>query len=104
MPQEEYEKLLPMKLKPRPEKLVRVGLVLHPHCEPDFADRVAALAKDLDDNELDTRERAQKRLEDMGRAAFVHLRRLREKVKSAEMQRRLDDLLDRHDAAKAIDR
>jgi hypothetical protein len=104
LPQEEYEKLLPMKLKPRPEKLVRVGLVLHPHCEPDFADRVAALAKDLDDNEFDTRERAQKRLEDMGRAAFVHLRRLREKVKSAEMQRRLDDLLDRHDAAKAIDR
>jgi hypothetical protein len=104
LPQEEYEKLLPMKLKPRPEKLVRVGLVLHPHCEPDFADRVAALAKDLDDNEFDTRERAQNRLEDMGRAAFVHLRRLREKVKSAEMKRRLDNLLDRHDAAKAIDR
>jgi hypothetical protein len=104
LPQEEYEKLLPMKLKPRPEKLVRVGLVLHPHCEPDFADRVAALAKDLDDNEFDTRERAQKRLEDMGRAAFAHLRKLRENVKSAEMQRQLDDLLDRHDAAKAIDR
>jgi len=104
LPQEEYEKLLPMKLRPRPEKLVRVGLVLHPHCEPDFADRVAALAKELDDNEFDTRERAQERLEEMGRAAFVHLRRLREKVKSPEMQRRLDDLLDRRDAAKAINR
>ncbi|HEY1861642.1 MAG TPA: hypothetical protein VGG61_14880, partial [Gemmataceae bacterium] len=103
LPQDEYEKLLPMKLKPRPERLVRVGLVLHPHCEPDFADRVAALAKDLDDDEFDTRELAQKRLEDMGRAAYVHLRRLREKVKSAEMQRRLDDLLDRHDTAGAID-
>jgi hypothetical protein len=103
LPQEEYEKLLPMKLKPRPEKLVRVGLALHPHCEPDFADRVAALAKDLDDDDFDTRERAQKRLEDMGRAAFVHLRKLREKVKSAEMLRRLDDLLDRYDAAGAID-
>jgi hypothetical protein len=43
LPQEEYEKLLPMKLKPRPEKLVRVGLVLHLHCEPDFANRVAAV-------------------------------------------------------------
>jgi hypothetical protein len=104
LPQEEYEKLLPMKLKPRPEKLVRVGLVLHAHCEPDLADRVAEIAKDLDDDDFDTRERAQKRLEDMGRAAFGHLRRLREKVKSAEMQRRLDDLLDRHDATKAIDR
>jgi hypothetical protein len=103
LPQEEYEKLLPMTLKPRPEKLIRVGLVLHAHCEPDFPDRVAAIAKDLDDDDFDTRERAQKRLEDMGRAAFVHLRRLREKVKSAEMLRRLDDLLDRHDAAGAID-
>jgi hypothetical protein len=103
LPQEEYEKLLPMKLKPRPEKLVRVGLVLHPHCEPDLADRVAALARDLDDDDFDTRERAQKRLEDMGRAAFAHLRKLRAQAKSPEMQRRLDDLLDRYDAAGAIE-
>jgi molybdopterin-guanine dinucleotide biosynthesis protein len=75
-----------------------------PNSEPDLADRVAAVSKDLDEGEFDTRERAQKRLEDMGRAAFVHLKRMREQVKSPEMQRRLDELLDRHDAAKAIDR
>jgi hypothetical protein len=103
LPQEEYEKLLPMKLKPRPEKLVRVGLVLHPHCEPDFAARVAEVAKGLNDDDFNSRERAQKRLEEMGRAAFGQLRKLRAQTKSPEMQRRLDDLLDRHDAAGAID-
>jgi hypothetical protein len=82
---------------------VRVGLVLHPHCELDFADRVAALAKGLDDDEFDTRKRTQKRLEEMGRAAFAHLRKLGAQTKSPEKQRRLDDLLDRHDAAGAID-
>jgi hypothetical protein len=104
LPQEEYEKLLPMKLKPRPEKLVRVGLVLHPHCEPDFAERVANLAGELGSNDFEARERAQKRLEEMGRAAFVHLKRLRETIKSPEAQRRLDELLAGFDALKAIDR
>jgi hypothetical protein len=103
LPQEEYEKLLPMKLKPRPEKLVRVGLVLHPHCEPDFAERVADLAIDLGSNNFEARERAQNRLEEMGRAAFVHLKRLRETIKSPEAQRRLDELLARFDALKAIE-
>jgi len=104
LPQEEYEKLLPMKLKPRPEKLVRVGLVLHPHCEPDFAERVANLAGELGSNDFEARERAQKRLEEMGRAAFVHLKRLRETIKSPEAQRRLEELLAGFDALKAIDR
>jgi hypothetical protein len=103
LPQEEYEKLLPMKLKPRPEKLVRVGLVLHPHCEPDFAERVANLAAELGSNDFESRERAQKRLEEMGRAAFVHLKRLRGTIKSPEAQRRLDELLAGFDAAKAIE-
>jgi hypothetical protein len=103
LPQEEYENLLPMKLKPRPEKLVRVGLVLHPHCEPDFAERVANLARDLGSRDFEARERAQKRLEEMGRAAFVHLKRLRETIKSPEAQRRLDELLAGFDALKAIE-
>jgi hypothetical protein len=103
LPQEEYEKLLPMKLKPRPEKLVRVGLVLHPHCEPDFAERVANLAGDLGSTDFEARERAQKRLEEMGRAAFVHLKRLRETIKSPEAQRRLDEMLAGFDAGKAIE-
>jgi hypothetical protein len=102
LPQEEYEKLLPMKLKPRPEKLVRVGLVLQPHCEPDLAERVADLAQDLGSEEFEKREGAQQSLEKMGRAAFVHLRRVRAAIKSPEALRRIDELLDRFDAEKAI--
>jgi hypothetical protein len=102
LPQEEYEKLLPMKLKPRPEKLLRVGLVLQPHCEPDLAERVADLAKDLGSEDFEKRERAQESLEKLGRAAFVHLRRVRPTIKSPEAQRRIDEMLDRLDAEKAI--
>jgi hypothetical protein len=102
IPQDEYERLLPLKIKPRPERLVRVGLVHQPHCEPDFADRIEKVARGLDSNDFEAREKAQKELEAMGRMAFAHLRRLREKSSSAEMQRRLDDLLDRHDATKAL--
>jgi hypothetical protein len=102
LPQEEYEKLLPMKMNPRPEKLVRVGLVLHPHCEPDLPEKVARLVGELADSDFDTRERAQKQLEEMGKAAFDTLRRLREKVTSPEAQRRVDEMLARHDARKSI--
>jgi hypothetical protein len=102
LPQEEYERLLPMKLNPRPEKLVRVGLILQSHCEPDVSDRVARLVKDLDDDDFETRERAQKALTDIGRAAFPSLKQLRDKAKSREVQRRLDELLDRFDAQKAL--
>jgi hypothetical protein len=102
LPQEEYEKLLPMKLKPRPEKLVRVGLVFQPHCEPDLAQRIADLAKDLGSEEFEKREAAQQSLEKIGRAAFVHLRRVRPAIKSPEALRRIDELLDRVDAEKAI--
>jgi hypothetical protein len=104
LPQAEYEKRLPMKLTPRPESLVRVGLVLHSHCEPDFADRVKALVKQLDDDSFDKREEASKRLEAMGPSVCVHLLRLRKGSLSAEVNRRIDDLLDRWDAKKAFGR
>lgn len=104
LPQEEYERLLPLKMTPRPEELVRVGLVQHPHCEPDLAERVARLARDLDADEFAVREEAQKRLEALGRAAFVHLRRLVEKAPSPEVRRRIERLLQTHDAGQALGR
>jgi hypothetical protein len=102
LPQEEYEKLLPIKLKPRAEKLVRVGLVLQPHCEPDLAERVADLVKNLGSEDFDKREQVHQSLEKMGRAAFVHLRRVRAEIQSPEALRRIDQLLDRLDAEKAM--
>jgi hypothetical protein len=102
--QDEYERLLPMTMKPKPEKLVRVGLVHQPHCEPDLADRIARLAKQLNDDDFQKREDAQKKLEELAGAAFGQLKRLREHTEFAEMQRRLDLLLEKHDAAKALRR
>jgi hypothetical protein len=105
IPQEEYEKRLPMTLNPRAESLVRVGLVMHPHCEPDFAQRVAELVKRLDDDSYAVRDGAQKQLEAMGPAVRVHLARLRDKgALSAEVKTRVDRLIDRWDARRAFPR
>jgi len=102
LPQEEYERLLPLTLKPGAEKLVRVGLVQQPHCEPDLAERVARLVPDLGDDDFQTRERAQKRLADMGRAGFVHLRRLHDETKDVEIKKRLEQLLEKYEAERAL--
>jgi hypothetical protein len=97
LPQEEYERLLPLTLKPRPEKLVRVGLVHLPRYEPGLAESVAALVKLLDDDEFLKREAAQRELEKLGRAAFPHLAELRPKIASVEARRRVDELLEKYD-------
>jgi len=81
---------------------VRVGLVQQPHCEPDLARRVADLVKQLDAEDFEVRERAQKRLDEMGRAAFVHLVRMRRDAKDPEARRRLDQLIEKYDAERAI--
>ncbi len=104
LPQEEYERLLPMKMKPRPEKLVRVGLIVHLHCEPDLADKVAALVRDLDSDDFPTRQTARKRLEALGSATLVYLVKLRQETKSVEVKKRLDELIATHDAKSALPR
>jgi hypothetical protein len=99
MPQEEYERQLPLTLTPRAEKLVRVGLVVHPYCEPELAKRVEELVKDLGADAYAVREKAQERLEKMGRAAFVHLKKLRRLDHEAEVRARLDRLLGKIESA-----
>jgi hypothetical protein len=103
IPQAEYEKRLPMTLTPLPRAVVRVGLIYHGHCEPDLAERVLALAKQLDSDEFAVREKAQKELESMGRAAYVHLVRLRKSPDlPLEVRKRVDALLEKWDAQMAF--
>jgi hypothetical protein len=102
LPQEEYDRLLPMTISPASAKIVRVGLVLHPNCEPDLAEVILGLVKQLDDNDFETREAAQKRLDEYGRAAFVHLARIAKKNPSAEVERRIKELLRKYDAREAV--
>jgi hypothetical protein len=93
LPQAEYDRRLPLALRPEAESLVRVGLVHHSHCEPDFAEQVRALVKKLDDGDFDVREAAQKKLQAMGPAVSVHLARLNQNETSPEVRRRIRELL-----------
>ena len=104
LPQAEYENRLPMTLTPRAESLVRVGLVHHSHCEPDFEAQVRKLVKQLDDAEFDVREAAQKKLRAMGPPAAIHLARLLKNETSVEVRRRVVELLIDWDARLAFPR
>jgi hypothetical protein len=90
LPQDQYERLLPLTLSVKPEKLVRVGLVHQPHCEPDLADRIARLVKDLNDDRFDLREKAQVGLEKLGPTVLCKLKTHFEESESPEVRRRLE--------------
>ena len=102
VPQEEYDRLLPLTVRPRPEKIVRVGLVQQIPFDADFAERIAHLVKQLDNDDFDKREAAQRELEKLGPVAFGYLRRLQPTVTAPEAKRRLDQLLEKHDAQQLI--
>jgi hypothetical protein len=102
LPQEEYDRLLPLTVKPRPEKVVRVGLVQQVSSGPELAERVARLVKQLDDDDFNKREAAQRELEKLGGAALGPLRRLQPTVFAAEPKRRLSEVLEKIDAERAI--
>jgi len=98
LPQDIYDQLLPLTINPKPEKIVRTLLVHHPHCEPDLAERVLALVKDLGSVKFEERIEAQKRLQALGRAAFVHLVRARNDTKDPEVKARLTKVLEEFEA------
>jgi hypothetical protein len=102
LPQEEYDRMLPLTVKPRPEQVVRVGLVQQVPFDKDMADRVARLVKQLDDDAFNKREAAQCELEKLGRAAYGHLRRLRPTVFAPEPKRRVDELLEKVESQRTI--
>jgi len=104
LPQEVYDQLLPLTVKPKPEKTVRTLLVHHPHCEPDLAERVLTLVKDLGSLKFEERIEAQKRLQALGRAAFVHLVRARNEAKDPEVKARLTKVLEEFEAEKGFNK
>jgi hypothetical protein len=80
---------------------VRVGIALHPHVEiePDFAARVAALIRKLDDDNFEVREAATKTLAELGPPAASLVAESRDKTASAEVKKRANEILDHIDAA-----
>jgi hypothetical protein len=103
LPQEEYERLLPMTLAPKPHAVVRVGLVFHGHSEPDLPERVLDLVKQLDSPRYAVRDAAQKKLVQMGPAALVHLQRLNTAAQTTEVQKSIDLLLKKWSAKAAFE-
>jgi hypothetical protein len=102
LPQEEYDRLLPLTVKPRPEKVVRVGLVQQVPYDKEMNERVRRLVKQLDDDDFDAREAAQKELEKLGRAAFGHLRSWQPKAVSLEAKRRVQAVLEKWDSQRTF--
>lgn len=102
LPQEEYEKRLPMTLSPRPASLVRVGLVVQTLPDPALADKVAALVKELDADDFTLREAAQKKLKAMGRGIYGELVRLQKTELPPEVRIRVQAALAEFDSSNAF--
>jgi len=102
LPQEEYDRLLPLTVKPRPEKVVRVGLVQQVPFDKDMAERVRRLVKQLDDDDFDAREAVQKELEKLSRAAYGHLKGWQPKVVAPEAKRRVQAVLEKLDSQRSF--
>ena len=102
LPQEEYEKRLPMTLSPRPASLVRVGLVVQTLPDSALAEKVAALVKELDADDFTLREAAQKKLKAMGRGIYGELVRLQKTELPPEVRIRVQAVLAEFDSSNAF--
>jgi hypothetical protein len=104
LPQEEYDRRLPLTITPNAESTVRAGLVFHAHLEPDFADQIVELVKRLDSSKYAERDAATKKLLQIGPAALVQLERTRaRKDLSIEVESRLDALLKKWKSRQAFE-
>ena len=101
LPADEYDRMLRLEILPAPAvRPIRVGIALHPHMEiePVLVARVAALIRQLDDNEFQKCAAASKTLVDLGPLAIAMLRAELDKRPSLEMRQRIERVLERVDA------
>ena len=104
IPQSEYDVRMPLTVTPKPDSTVRVGLIFHGHLEPDFAERILKLVKELDSKRFGDRDAATKKLLEIGPAALVQIQRLRDrKDLSVEVRERIDVLIKKWNAKAAFD-
>ena len=105
LPQEAYDKAMPLTLTPKPESVVRVGLNYHGHLEPDFAERILELVKQFDAPKFADRDAAMRKLLAIGPAAAVQMLRLRDrKDLSVEVRERIDALVRKWSSRDAFDK
>jgi hypothetical protein len=102
LPPSEYDRMLPLEIRPEPRvRPTRVAIALHPHIEiePDLAESVAKLIRDLGSAQFEKRAAADKALKEIGPLAIAMLRAELKKEIPLEAARRIQGLLDRFDAA-----
>jgi len=103
VPQSVYDRWLPLEAKPAPSKIVRVGLVLHQHLEPELDSRVEVLIAKLSSENFEVRQAAEKELMLIGGAAFPMLDKGAQS-KEPEVASRCQRVLDALNARAAVDK
>ncbi len=104
LPQSEYDARMPLTITPPPKQVVRVGLVFQGHLEPDFAERILELVKQLDSERFADRDAAMKKLFQIGPAAMVQLQKIRNRRDlSAEVRERIDRMIKKWNAKEGFD-
>jgi hypothetical protein len=104
IPQSVYDVKMPLTVTPKPQITVRVGLIFHGHVEPDFADRILELVKQLDSERFADRDAATRKLLEIGPAALAQIQKYRDrKGFSVELRERIDALIKKWNAKDAFD-
>ncbi len=103
IPSPEYDRLMPLTIEPKPESVVRTGLVFHGHIETDFPERILALVKDLDSPRFTVRDTAKKKLVNLGPAALGQLVKLKKGDLSTEVWKQLETLIKQWNAREAFE-
>jgi len=98
--QPEYDKMLPLEIKPAPRKLVRVGIALHPQfaVELELTQQAVRLIAQLADGDAAKRDAAAKELAQLGPVAWRRMRDAIQKAPASDAAKRMDDILKATDA------
>ena len=68
--QDTYDQWLPLECRPEPEKIVRLGLVVHHHLEPELEANIKALISELGSDAFAVRQKAEDELRAIGAPAL----------------------------------
>jgi hypothetical protein len=93
LPQAEYDRMLPLTVTPAADKVVRVGLVHQIACDKALRDRISFLVHQLGAEDVATRERAARELQELKSVAYTELQQHRAKATDPELKARLDRVL-----------
>jgi hypothetical protein len=102
LPQDEYDRMLPLSVDPKPQKVVRVGIVVQGNLEVSAAAleaKVASLVTKMDDDDYRVRDKAAADLARLGQPAMAAIRKAMAAKVSAEVKTRLEKLLEKDAAA-----